>query len=49
MLLRLQGLFCWLVLLIPDDSTTLVVAQAVLAGALALTGVVLLVGSVDPG
>lgn len=34
------------VVLIPDDSTTLVVAQAVLAGALALGAVVLLVGSV---
>ncbi|KAJ4883782.1 hypothetical protein Rs2_33875 [Raphanus sativus] len=32
--------------LIPDDSTTLVVAQSVLAGALALGAVVLLVGSV---
>ncbi|CAN8239852.1 unnamed protein product [Cochlearia groenlandica] len=34
------------VVVIPDDTTTLVVAQAVLAGALALGGVVLLVGSV---
>ncbi|CAA7043283.1 unnamed protein product [Microthlaspi erraticum] len=34
------------IVVIPDDSTTLVVAQTVLAGALALGGVVLLVGSV---
>ncbi|KAG2313312.1 hypothetical protein Bca52824_024869 [Brassica carinata] len=34
------------VVLIPDDSTTLVVAQAVLGGAFALGAVVLLVGSV---